>query len=304
MIKLMQCLAFASLLLPLQAAEATANNLKVVATFSIIGDFAGKVGGDRVDVTTLVGPNGDPHVYEPKPADAGAMSKADVILVNGLHFEGFLDRLIAASGAGAPVVELTQGVETIALQDEAHGDSHGHDGDADPHAFQSVPNARIYVRNIAKAFCAADAQGCPAYEANAAAYVSELDALDREIRDAVASIPPQKRTIISSHDAFGYFQHEYGLVFRAPEGFSTDADPSAADVARLIEDVRRENAAAIFVENITNPRLIEQIANETGLKLGGELYSDALSDETGPAASYVDMMRHNISTIKNAIAGS
>lgn len=302
MLKLIHCAAIASLLLPLQAANASAESLKVIASFSIIGDFARKVGGDRVEVTTLVGPNGDAHVYEPKPADAGAMTKADVILANGLHFEGFLERLIAASDAKAPVVELTLGVESIALQDDGHG--HAHDGDADPHAFQSIPNARIYVSNIAKAFCAADAQGCPAYEANAAAYSGELEALDKEVREIVASIPAQKRTIISSHDAFGYFEHEYGLVFRAPEGISTDADPSAADVARLIEDVRRENAAAIFVENITNPRLIEQIASETGLKLGGELYSDALSDASGPASSYVDMMRHNIATIKNAIAGS
>jgi zinc/manganese transport system substrate-binding protein len=302
MLKLIRCAAIASLLLPLQAAGASAESLKVIASFSIIGDFARKVGGERVEVTTLVGPNGDAHVYEPKPADAGAMSRADVILVNGLHFEGFLKRLIAASDTKAPVVELTQGVETIALQDDGHGHGHAHDGDADPHAFQSVANARIYVSNIAKAFCAADAQGCPAYEANAAAYTGELDALEREVRDAVASIPPQKRTIISSHDAFGYFEHEYGVVFRAP--ISTDADPSAADVARLIEDVRRENAAAIFVENITNPRLIEQIASETGLKLGGELYSDALSDADGPAPTYIDMMRHNMATISDAIAGS
>jgi zinc/manganese transport system substrate-binding protein len=295
-------IATAFLLAPLTVASA--QGLKVVASFSIIADLAKNVGGERVEITTLVGPDGDAHVYEPRPADAGAMAKADVILVNGLHFEGFLERLVAASSTTTPVVELTQGVQTITMKAEAGGHSHSHGADIDPHAFQSIGNARIYVSNIAKAFCEADKEGCALYQANAAAYAGELDKLEKEVRDAIASIPEQKRTIISSHDAFGYFEHEYGLTFRAPEGISTDADPSAADVAKLIRDVRRDNAAAIFVENITNPRLIEQIANETGLQVGGALYSDALSEKDGPASTYIDMMRHNMMTIKSAISGS
>jgi zinc/manganese transport system substrate-binding protein len=299
-------------------AAAQADGLNVVASFSIIGDFARNIGGDRVSLTTLVGPDGDAHVYEPSPADATAMAKADVVLVNGLHFEGFLERLVEASGTKATVVELTKGVTPLELkpefaeeEEEGHdaaeggeAQGHDHDGNVDPHAFQSIANARIYVANIADAFCAADAAGCDAYKANAAAYTGKLDALETEVKDAIASIPAEKRTVITSHDAFGYFEHAYGLTFRAPEGISTEAEPSAADVARLIDQVKAEKAAAVFVENITNQRLIEQIASETGLKIGGTLYSDALSGADGPAPTYIDLMKHNIATIKGAVLGS
>ncbi|WP_019173633.1 zinc ABC transporter substrate-binding protein AztC [Pseudaminobacter salicylatoxidans] len=290
-------------------ASAYAEPLKVVASFSIIGDFAQNVGGDRIALTTLVGPDGDAHVYEPKPADAMAMSKADIVLVNGLHFEGFLQRLVEASATKASVVELTKGVEPIAMKEEhAHeeGESHGHHhhGDTDPHAFQSIANAKIYVKNIADAFCVADAQGCDSYKANAEAYTRKLAEAETEVKAAVASIPQDKRVIITSHDAFGYFEHAYGITFLAPEGISTEAEASAADVAALIQQVKEDKASAIFVENITNARLIEQIAAETGLKVGGTLYSDALSSNDGPASTYIDMMRNNIATIKGAIMGS
>jgi zinc/manganese transport system substrate-binding protein len=305
-------------------AAAQAKTLDVVASFSIIGDFARNVGGDRVTVTTIVGPDGDAHVYEPTPADATAMAKADVVLVNGLHFEGFLQRLVETSGTKATVVELTKGIKPLEFGEEeeegheaaeagaeheaaeAGGEhDHGHDhGSTDPHAFQSIANVKIYVANIADAFCAADAAGCDTYKANATAYTGKLDALDKEVKDAIAAIPPEKRTIITSHDAFGYFAHEYGLTFRAPEGISTEAEASAADVAKLIDQVRQEKAAAVFVENVTNQRLIEQIASETGLKIGGTLYSDALSGPDGPAPTYIDLVKHNIATIKGAILGS
>jgi zinc/manganese transport system substrate-binding protein len=315
-------LAFALSVITLTSAAlpAAAEPLKVVASFSIIGDFAKNVGGDRIALTTLVGPNGDAHVYEPKPADAVVMAGADVVLVNGLHFEGFLQRLVDASATKATVVELTKGVETLATTEEEHeGEAHeaearkaheaeaeeGHEhGAIDPHAFQSIANAKIYVKNIADAFCTADSAGCDAYKANAQAYTGKLDALEVEVKEVVASIPADKRTVITSHDAFGYFQHEYGLTFLAPEGISTDAEASAADVAKLIGQVRHDKASAIFVENITNQRLIEQIAGETGLKIGGTLYSDALSDADGPAATYIDMMKNNIGAIKGAILGS
>lgn len=295
------------------ALPAAAEPLKVVASFSIIGDFAQNVGGDRLALTTLVGPNGDAHVYEPKPADAVVMASADVVLVNGLHFEGFLQRLVEASATKAVVVELTKGVETLATVEEevehegeaTHEAEDGHDhGATDPHAFQSIANAKIYVKNIADAFCAADAAGCDAYEANAAAYTGKLEALEAEVKAAVAAIPADKRAVITSHDAFGYFQHAYGITFLAPEGVSTDAEASAADVAKLIEQIRHDKASAIFVENITNQRLVEQIASETDLKIGGTLYSDALSDADGPAPTYIDMMRNNIGAIKGAILGS
>ena len=309
----------AATMLSAVALPATAADLKVVASFSIIGDFAQNVGGDRIELTTLVGPNGDAHVYEPKPTDAVAMAGADVVLVNGLQFEGFLQRLVDASATKASIVELTKGVETLKMEEEGHHDEaaeakeeehageeegHHHHGDIDPHAFQSVPNAEIYVKNIADAFCAADSAGCQAYQANATAYTTKLKALDEEVKAAVASIPADKRTIITSHDAFGYFAHQYGITFLAPEGISTESEASAADVAALIRQVRDDNASAIFVENVTNPRLIEQIAAETDLNVGGTLFSDALSDESGPAPTYIDMMRNNIATIRGAILGS
>lgn len=293
------------------ASPALAAELNVVASFTVIADLARNVGGDRVAITTIVGPDGDAHVYEPGPADAVAMSKADVVLVNGLHFEGFLQRLVEASATDAAVVELTRGVTPIQFKPEFaepdgdHDDAGGHDhGAVDPHAFQSIPNAEIYVKNIADAFCAADSEGCVGYQTNAAAYTKKLQVLDTEVRAAIASIPAEKRVVITSHDAFGYFEHEYGLTFLAPQGISTDAEPSAADVARLVEQIRHDKAAAIFVENVTNPRLIEQIASETGIKVGGTLYSDALSGADGPAATYIDMMKNNIRQIKGAILGS
>ena len=324
MVKTMPLAAAVSALTLTTAAfsPASAKDLKVVASFSVIADFARNVGGDRVEITTLVGPNGDAHVYEPKPADAKALAQADVILANGLQFEGFLPRLIEASGTEAPVVELTKGGEVLRNSEEEHhhdheeasadghdhdhaeGHGHHHHGEYDPHAWQSVHNAEVYVKNIADAFCEADAEGCDTYRANADAYEKKLAELDTYVKEEVAEIPESKRTVITSHDAFGYFQHEYGLKFLAPEGISTESEASAADVAALVNQVKEDQASAVFVENITNPRLIEQIANETGLKVGGELYSDALSDKDGPASTYIEMMRHNVETIKSDILGS
>lgn len=326
----MLALAGSVFLAPATLAGAAAEPLKVVASFSIIGDLARNVGGDRIELTTLVGPNGDAHVYEPRPADAAAVARADVVLVNGLYFEGFLSRLTEASGKDVPVVELTRGVTPIAMgadghhhEDEARADDDGHDhaeeaaakgghdeaghrdeGGVDPHAFQSVPNVKIYVRNIANAFCDHDPDGCDGYRRNAASYTAELDALHAELRATVASIPEDKRRVITSHDAFGYLAATYGLTFLAPEGISTEAEASATDVATLIRQIREDKASAVFVENITNARLIEQIASETGLSIGGTLYSDALSDTDGPAGTYIGLMRHNIETIAGAITGS
>ncbi|RWA70721.1 zinc ABC transporter substrate-binding protein AztC [Mesorhizobium sp.] len=291
--------------------SAFAAPLKVVASFTVIADLAKNVGGDRVNITTIVGPDGDAHVYEPSPADAVAMAGADIVLVNGLHFEGFLQRLVDASATKASIVTLTNGVTPIDFKPEfadadaaeGAGTSGGKTG-TDPHAFQSIANAKIYVKNVVDAFCTADAEGCDSYKANAAAYTAKLDALEGEVKAAIQSIPEAKRVVITSHDAFGYFEHEYGLTFLAPQGISTDSEPSAADVAKLVEQVKQDKAAAIFIENITNPRLIEQIAGETGIKVGGTLYSDALSGSDGPASTYIDMMHNNITQIKGAILGS
>lgn len=290
------------------AGAAEGDRLAVVATFSIIGDFAQKVGGDRIALRTLVGPNSDAHVYEPKPADAIALARADVVLVNGLLFEGFLQRLVEASGSSAAVAVLSDGADI--LNDPDGGHYHYVDGEAvfhaapnDPHAWQSVANARVYVDNIAKAFCAADEAGCATYEANKQAYLGELSALEADIRQALGAVPEDRRVAVVAHNAFRYFERDYGVSFLAPQGVSTESEASAADVASLIREIREKRAAAVFAENIADTRLVGQIASEAGLALGGTLYSDALSQPDGPAPTYVEMMRHNAATLAAAMAG-
>ena len=288
--------AAAGLALLVTAGPALAQDkLKVLATFSILGDFVKNVGGDRVEVATLVGPNSDAHVYAPAPADAKKVADAKVVIVNGLGYEGWMSRLAKASGSKAPVVVASKGVK----ERKAPG-GHGHGG-ADPHAWQSVANAKVYVANIRDALVAADPVGKAAYEANAAAYLGKLDALDADVKATVAAIPADRRKIISTHDAFGYFQQAYGVEFIAPQGVSTEAEPSARDVARIITQVKKQKIPAVFLENIADPRLMERIAQESGARVGGKLYSDALTDAKGDAPTYLDMMRHNIKQISTAL---
>ena len=269
------------------------DRLKVLATFSILGDFVIAVGGNRLDVTSLVGPNSDAHVYSPAPADARKVADAKVVVTNGLGFEGWMSRLVRASGTKAKVIETTSGIATRKLAD----------GHADPHAWQSAEHGKIYVANIRDALVATDPPGRADYESNAAAYLAKLDALDRELKAAVASIPAERRRIISSHDAFGYLQQAYGIEFIAPQGLSTESEASARDVARIITQIKREKIPAVVLENISDPRLLERIAKETGARLGGKLYSDALTDRNGDAPSYIDMMRHNMRQIVAALRG-
>jgi zinc/manganese transport system substrate-binding protein len=277
--------------------------LPVVASFSILGDFVREVGGDRVAVTTLVGANGDAHVYSPTPADAKAMAAAKLIVVNGLKFEGWMTRLIKSSGAKATIATATSGIEPLKGDDDHGKAGHGHDhGSVDPHAWQSVANAKAYVGNIRDALAKADPAGKDAYEANATRYLAQLDAVDSEIKAVVARIAADRRKAITSHDAFGYFVKAYGIQFIAPQGVSTEAEASAKDVGRIIRQVKAEKVPAVFLENVTNPRLVEQIARESGAKVGGRLYSDALSDAAGPAGTYIAMMKHNISEIEKALA--
>jgi zinc/manganese transport system substrate-binding protein len=302
MSRLRLCL-LSALAVILSAPAVAADRLPVVASFSILGDMTARVGGDRVAVTTLVGPDGDAHVYEPTPDDVRAVAAARLLVVNGLGFEGWMDRLAGASGYTGPVVVASKGVAPREIVEEEHADAEGHDHHGiDPHAWQDVANAVTYVRNIAAGLDAADPVGKATYDANAAAYVAELEALDAEVRAALATLPAERRKIITSHDAFGYFGAAYGLRLSAPEGISTEAEASAADVAALIRQIRADAVPAIFVENIKDRRLIDQIAAESGAAVGGELYTDALSDKDGPAPTYVEMIRHNAKTLTEALA--
>jgi zinc/manganese transport system substrate-binding protein len=269
--------------------------LKVVATFSILADLAKQVGGDRVEVRALVGPNGDAHVYAPTPADVRTLVVAQLVVTNGLGFEGWMDRLVNASATKAAILVAAKGVKPRRAEEaQAHGGS-------DPHAWQSVPNVKIYVANIRDALVKADAAGKATYEANAAAYLAKLDTLDQEVRDAMAKIPADRRRIITTHDAFGYFKDAYGIDFIAPQGVSTDSEASARDVARIITQIKQQKIPAVFLENVTDPRLLKRISEESGAKIGGTVYSDALTDDKGPAPTYIDMMRHNIKQFTAAL---
>ena len=296
-----------ALALGLLAAPAWADGkLPVVASFSILGDMTQRVGGERIAVTTLVGPDGDAHVYEPGPADAKAVAAARVLVVNGLGFEGWMDRLEQAAGFKGVEAVASAGVAPLSMAeaDEAGHDDHEHDhghGGVDPHAWQNVANAQAYIRNIAAALERADPEGAAVYRANAQAYLAEVEALDAEIRAAMTAIPAPQRVLVTSHDAFGYFAAAYGVTVLAPQGMSTESEASAADVAGLIRQIRADGVRAVFVENITNPRLLEQVSRETDAAIGGVLFSDALSPPGGPAATYVEMMRHNAWTIASAL---
>jgi zinc/manganese transport system substrate-binding protein len=273
--------------------------IKVVATFSILDDLVKNVGRDRVEITTLVGRNSDAHVYSPSPSDAKLLADANVVVTNGFGFEGWITRLIKASGTKAPIITAVKGIKPRRMQG---GESHERDqSTTDPHAWQSVANAKIYVANIRDALIAADPAGKAAYQANAAGYLGELDALEKEVKDAIVAIPAARRKVITTHDAFGYFKDAYGLDFIAPQGVSTESEASARDVAKIIGQIKRQDIPAVFLENITDPRLLKRIAEETGAKIGGTLYSDALTDDKGPAPTYIDMMRHNIRTLTAAL---
>jgi zinc/manganese transport system substrate-binding protein len=267
------------------------DRLDVVASFSILGDFVQNVGGDRVSVTTLVGPDGDVHVYTPAPADAQKVAKARLLFINGLGLEGWLPRLVQSSGGKAEIVTATNGIAPRSIG-----------AAADPHAWQSVVNAKIYVANIRDALVTADPANAGIYRAHAEAYLAQLDGLDREVRDAVAQIPPAHRKVISTHDAFGYFAAAYGIAFIAPLGVSTESEASARDIAAIITQVRTQRIPAVFLENISDPRLIRRISAETGAGIGGTLYSDSLTGEKGAAPTYIELVRHNIKALTNALA--
>lgn len=291
-----------------------ADKVPVVASFSILGDLAKQVGGDHVAVDLLVGPDVDMHSFQPSPADSRKLVDTKLVVTNGLGLEGWADRLVKASGYRGAQLIASKGVKPLSSHEHdddekhGHGEKHGngkvHDhGANDPHAWQDVGNAKIYVANIRDALIDIDPEHKSDYQNNAERYLGELDALDRDIRAVIASIPADKRRVITTHDAFNYFEKAYGIEFLAAQGVSGDAEPSARDIAQLIRQIKKERVTTVFFESIANDRLLSRIAKETSAKVGGTLYSDALSPPDGPAGTYIGMMRHNTRTIADALGG-
>ncbi len=283
---------FASALLALTTLPAAADDMNVVASFSILGDMVEQVVGEHASVTTIVGPDADAHVYQPSVADARAVAEADVIFVNGMGFETWSDTLIAESGTEGTVYVATEGVTPVMV-----------DGEVDPHAWNALTNGVVYVQNITAAMSAAMPDHAADFEANAAAYIAELEALHASTLERLSALPEDRRTVVTAHDAFGYLADAYGMNFVAPIGIDTEAEPSAQELAALITQIREQGVAALFVENITSPALVQQIADETGLEIGGQLFSDALSERGGPATSYLAMFEHNLGQLLAALEG-
>ncbi len=280
-------------LLPFSA-SAENHPLKVVATFSILGDLAKQVGGDLVEVQTLVGPDGDAHTYKPTPRDSETLYGADLVVENGLGMEGWVSRLVSASGFKGVVVIASTGVMPRSMDDEGNSIT-------DPHAWQNISNARIYVKNITKALSEARPEQAAAFQKRAEAYDAELVKLDAWVKTEMNAVPDQQRKIITSHDAFGYFGAAYSVTFMAPQGISTEVEPTATQVAKLVEQMKAEKVRRVFFENMASPKLVKQLAKDAGATVGQPVYSDALSHADGPAATYVAMFRHNVALFKDAM---
>lgn len=272
------------------ATPALAAPLPVTASFSILGDMVQQVGGDKVVVTTIVGPDDDTHVYEPTPGDVKKLLGGKAFFVNGLGFEGWMQRLVQSAGYAGQVVVATTGIAPRQLDEDGQTVE-------DPHAWQSLANGLIYVDNILKGLCAADAEDCDSFTANAAAYKAKISALDAQVKAEIAAVPEDKRKVITTHDAFGYFGAEYSVTFLAAEGLSTDAEPSAAELAALVTQLKSADVKAIFLENMSDPRLLEQIARETGATIGGELFADALTKPGEGGEHYLDIATHNAAAL-------
>ncbi|WDH35374.1 metal ABC transporter substrate-binding protein [Pseudomonas chlororaphis] len=284
-----------SLLLPLSLSPAqAADKLAVVTSFSILADITRQVGGEHIQITDMVGPDADAHTYEPTPDDAKALLKARLIIKNGLGFEPWLDRLVASTGTRGTVITASRGVIPRSLDE---------DGETvpDPHAWHNLANAELYVSNITKALVAADPANKADYERNSQAYLKRIYALLAEAKAKFGALPPGNRKIVTSHDAFGYLGQAYGIDFMAPQGLSTEREPSAAEVAALITQIRNARVKAVFMENIKDARLLKQIADESGAHIGGTLYSDALAAK-GPASTFTGLFEYNLNTLYDALS--
>ncbi|MDD2842240.1 MAG: metal ABC transporter substrate-binding protein [Tolumonas sp.] len=277
-----------------------ADKINVVASFSILGDLVQQVGSEHVSVSTLVGPNGDAHVYQPTPQDTIRLTKSQLFVVNGLGFEGWMERLVSASHYKGKVITASQGITPQTFTDADDNKAAPHVAQ-DPHAWHNIPNALQYVHNIADGLSQIDPEHKVEYQANAGNYIQRLEQLDKSLLAEFAAIPANKRKMITSHDAFGYLSARYQITTIAPQGMSTESEASASDVAKIIKQIRKEHIKALFVENISDPRLMQQISKETGVNPGKELFSDALSDKSGPASTYLDMMHYNTTQILSAL---
>ncbi|UTS92318.1 metal ABC transporter solute-binding protein, Zn/Mn family [Rhizobium anhuiense] len=284
-------------LMALSAMPASAETLKVVASFTVLADVVKQVGGEHVKVTSLVEPNGDPHEFEPSPADAKNLNAAQVTFVSGEGLEGWMDRLITASGYKGKPVTVSEGIDTRTMEEDGEKIT-------DPHVWNSPVNVKIWVANIEKALSAADPADASAFKANAENYTKKLDALNAYAHAKFDKVADDRRKVLTSHDAFGYFGREYNISFLAPLGLSTESEASAADVAKLIEQIKSERVKAYFFENSNDPRLVKQVAKATGAEPGGELYVESLSDAKGPAPTYEKMFKYNVDQLAAAMAKS
>ncbi|WP_413723907.1 metal ABC transporter substrate-binding protein [Sodalis sp. RH16] len=273
---------------------ALAKTVDTVASFSVLADIVKEVGGDHVKVTSLVGPDGDPHSFEPSPKDSQALSRADVVFVSGLGLEGWMGRLVTASGYKGTIITASDGGTTRHMDEDGKTIT-------DPHAWNSAKNGAIYARNVMNALIAADPEDADYFRRQGGAYIQQLEKLDSWAKAEFAAIPQSRRKVITSHDAFGYFGAEYGVSFLAPVGFSTESEASASDVAGLINQIKQQHIKTYFFENQTDPRLVKQIASASGAKPGGELYPEALSKADGPAATYIAAFKHNVEAIADSM---
>ncbi|WP_148252082.1 metal ABC transporter solute-binding protein, Zn/Mn family [Aidingimonas lacisalsi] len=285
-------------------------DIKVTASFSILADMVSNVGGEHVEVDPLVGANGDTHVFSPSPKHVQALADADLVVFNGLQFEGWMERLIKSSDYDGVLTTATDGIEALDYSDGGHDHDHsqGHDdhdghaahGDADPHAWQDLSLAVTYVENIRDGLIEADPDHASDYRDNAEHYIGEIKALDDELQTRLGDLPAGS-SVVTGHDSFGYFSDAYGIRFLSPSGLSTEVDPSASDMAELIDLIREQNIQALFHESMTNPSTLNQVAEEADLTIAGTLYADALA-ETGDASTYLGMMRHNADLLHAALA--
>ena len=298
-IRFLTTIALLGFVVPVMANEP----LPVVASFSILADMVKQVGGPHVEVTSLVGPNSDAHVFDPTPADAKRLAAAKLVVVNGLGFEGWLNRLVKSSGYKGPVLTASKGVKTIPMAESDHGHGHAHSHAAlDPHAWQSLPNARQYVENIRVALSAAMPAHSADFQSRTTDYLKQIDALEKSTQARIAAVPMERRRVITSHDAFGYFARAYKVTIYPLQGLSTASEPSAADVVRIVNEIKKNKVTAIFAENISDPRVLERVAKDTGAKIGGTLYADALSAPGTQADTYLKMFELNVSTIVAGIS--